>query len=115
MLRSLAQVTFNRRRLVRKRPGARQPVPLQRLHPHPEEQRPDRLDRQVSAWGDNAAMRSFSALLRKNVLDPRRCETRAQPRLAKITWTEAHSGSADLPARLSAVSACRCGAGRQVA
>ncbi len=42
----------------------------------------------VGAAGDNAAMESFFALLQKNVLDRRRWATRADLRLAIITWIE---------------------------
>ena len=42
----------------------------------------------VGACGDNAAMESFFALLQKNVLDTRRWDTRAQLRLAIVTWIE---------------------------
>ncbi len=38
--------------------------------------------------GDNAAMESFFALLQKNVLDRRHWATRAQLRIAIITWIE---------------------------
>jgi putative transposase len=41
----------------------------------------------VGACADNA-MESLFALLQKNVLDRRRWQTRQQPRLAIITWTE---------------------------
>ena len=40
------------------------------------------------ACGDNAAMESFFALLRKNVLDRQRWSTRERLRLAIITWIE---------------------------
>ena len=40
----------------------------------------------VGAAGDNAAMESFFALLRKNVLDQRSWATRQQLRLAIVTW-----------------------------
>ncbi|MDI9926237.1 IS3 family transposase [Rhodococcus sp. IEGM 1341] len=42
----------------------------------------------VGACGDNAAMESFFALLQKNVLDRQRWSTRAQLRLAIVTWIE---------------------------
>ena len=42
----------------------------------------------VGACGDNAAMESFFALLQKNVLDRQRWATRAELRLAIITWIE---------------------------
>jgi putative transposase len=42
----------------------------------------------VGACGDNAAMESFFALLQKNVLDRRRWSTRAELRLAIVTWIE---------------------------
>jgi len=42
----------------------------------------------VGAAGDNAAMESFFALLQKNVLDRQRWSTRAELRLAIITWIE---------------------------
>ena len=42
----------------------------------------------VGACGDNAAMESFFALLQKNVLDRQRWATRADLRLAIITWIE---------------------------
>lgn len=38
--------------------------------------------------GDNAAMGSFFALLQRNVLDRQRCSTRAELRLAIVTWIE---------------------------
>jgi putative transposase len=40
------------------------------------------------AAGDNAAMESFFALLQKNVLNRRRWTSRAELRLAIITWIE---------------------------
>ena len=42
----------------------------------------------VGAAGDNAAMESFFALLRKNVLDRRPWATREQLRIAIVTWIE---------------------------
>jgi len=42
----------------------------------------------VGACGDNAAMESFFALLQRNVLDRRRWTTRAELRLAIVTWIE---------------------------
>lgn len=42
----------------------------------------------VGACGDNAAMESFFALLQKNVLDQQRWTTRAERRLAIVTWIE---------------------------
>ena len=45
------------------------------------------MGRAVSS-GDNAAMESFSALLQKNVLDPRTWTTREQLRIAIVTWIE---------------------------
>jgi putative transposase len=42
----------------------------------------------VGAAGDNAAMESFFALLRNNVLDRRRWETRQDLHLAIVTWIE---------------------------
>lgn len=42
---------------------------------------------QVASAGDNAAMESFFALLQKNVLD-RRWTTRAELRIAIVTWIE---------------------------
>lgn len=44
--------------------------------------------RRVEACGDNAAMESFFALLQRNVLDRQRWSTRAQLRLAIVTWIE---------------------------
>ena len=38
--------------------------------------------------GDNASMESFFSLLQKNVLDTRRWDTRADLRLAMVTWIE---------------------------
>ncbi|WP_264033114.1 integrase core domain-containing protein, partial [Mycolicibacterium gilvum] len=38
--------------------------------------------------GDNAAMESFFALLQRNVLDRKRWSTRAELRLAIVTWIE---------------------------
>ena len=43
---------------------------------------------QVGSAGDNAAMESFFALLQKNVLDRQRWATRAELRLAIVTWIE---------------------------
>ncbi|WP_172804088.1 IS3 family transposase [Auraticoccus monumenti] len=43
---------------------------------------------QVASAGDNAAMESFFSLLQKNVLDRRCWATRAELRLAIITWIE---------------------------
>jgi putative transposase len=43
---------------------------------------------QVGSAGDNAAMESFFALLQKNVLDRRRWTTRAELRIAIVTWIE---------------------------
>ncbi|WP_431236738.1 IS3 family transposase [Mycolicibacterium aichiense] len=42
----------------------------------------------VGACGDNAAMESFFALLQRNVLDRRRWSTRAELRLAIVSWIE---------------------------
>jgi len=42
----------------------------------------------VAAAGDNAAMESFFALLRKNVLNRQRWTSREQLRIAIITWIE---------------------------
>jgi putative transposase len=42
----------------------------------------------VGACGDNAAMKSFIALLQNNVLDRQRWDTRDELRLAIITWIE---------------------------
>jgi transposase InsO family protein len=42
----------------------------------------------VGACGDNAAMEFFFALLQKNVLDRKRWTTRAELRLAIVTWIE---------------------------
>ena len=42
----------------------------------------------VGARGDNAAMESFFALLQRNVLDRQRWSTRAELRLAIVTWIE---------------------------
>ena len=42
----------------------------------------------VGACGDNAAMESFFALLQKNVLNRKRWQTRAELRLAIVTWIE---------------------------
>ena len=42
----------------------------------------------VGACGDNAAMESFFALLQRNVLDRKRWSTRAELRLAIVTWIE---------------------------
>lgn len=42
----------------------------------------------VGACADNAAMESFFALLQRNVLDRQRWSTRAEPRLAIVTWIE---------------------------
>ena len=43
---------------------------------------------QVGSAGDNAAMESFFALLQKNVLNRQRWSTRAELRLAIVTWIE---------------------------
>ncbi len=42
----------------------------------------------VGAAGDNAAMESFFALVQKNVLNRQRWRTRAELRLAIVTWIE---------------------------
>ena len=42
----------------------------------------------VASSADNAAMESFFALLQKNVLDTQRWRTRAELRLAIVTWIE---------------------------
>jgi transposase InsO family protein len=42
----------------------------------------------VGACGDDVAMESFFALLQRNVLDRQRWSTRAQLRLAIVTWIE---------------------------
>jgi len=42
----------------------------------------------VACSADNAAMESFFALLQKNVLNRRRWDTRAELRLAIVTWIE---------------------------
>ncbi len=42
----------------------------------------------VPAAGDNAAMKSFYALLQKNVLDTRRWQTREELRMAIVVWIE---------------------------
>ena len=42
----------------------------------------------VGACADNAAMESFFSLLQKNVLDSQRWSTRADLRLAIVTWIE---------------------------
>ena len=42
----------------------------------------------VGACADNAAMESFFALLRKNVLDRRRWQSREELRLAIVIWIE---------------------------
>ncbi|TSD93617.1 transposase, partial [Skermania sp. ID1734] len=42
----------------------------------------------VGACGDNAAMESFFALLQRNVLDRQRWSTRAELRLAIVSWIE---------------------------
>ena len=42
----------------------------------------------VGACADNAAMESFFSLLQKNVLDRQRWATRADLRLAIVTWIE---------------------------
>ncbi len=42
----------------------------------------------IGACGDNAAMESFFALLQRNVLDRRRWTTRAELRLAIVSWIE---------------------------
>nr|AIU93534.1 hypothetical protein LRS1606.100 [Rhodococcus sp. NS1] len=42
----------------------------------------------VGACGDNATMRSFFALLQKNVLDRRPWVTREELRIAIVTWIE---------------------------
>ncbi|BAU33465.1 integrase catalytic subunit [Microcella alkaliphila] len=42
----------------------------------------------VGSAGDNAAVESFFALLQKNVLNSRNWATRADLRLAIVTWIE---------------------------
>lgn len=42
----------------------------------------------VGACDDNAAMESFFALLQRNVLERQRWATRAELRLAIVTWSE---------------------------
>jgi putative transposase len=42
----------------------------------------------VGTCADNAAMESFFSLLQKNVLNRRRRHTRAELRLAIVTWIE---------------------------
>lgn len=42
----------------------------------------------VGACGDNAAMESFFSLLQKNVLDRQPWATRAELRLAILSWIE---------------------------
>jgi len=42
----------------------------------------------VGACGDNAAMESFFSLLQKNVLDRKTWATRAELRLAIVSWIE---------------------------
>jgi transposase InsO family protein len=42
----------------------------------------------VGTCADNAAMESFFSLLQKNVLNRRRWATRAELRLAIVTWIE---------------------------
>ncbi len=42
----------------------------------------------VGAAGDKAAMKSFFALLQKNVLDRRAWATRQELRIAIVTWIE---------------------------
>ncbi|OBA91502.1 integrase [Mycolicibacterium mucogenicum] len=42
----------------------------------------------VGACDDNAAMESFVALLQRNVLERQRWATRAELRLAIVTWSE---------------------------
>jgi transposase InsO family protein len=42
----------------------------------------------VAAAGDNARMESFHSLLRNNVLDTKKWETREELRLAIVTWIE---------------------------
>lgn len=57
----------------------------------------------VGACGDNAAMESFFALLQRNVLDRRRWSTRAELRLAIVTWIERtyHDGVGNAPSASS--------------
>ena len=43
---------------------------------------------QVGSAGDNATMESFFGLLQNNVLDRRRWASRAELRIAIITWIE---------------------------
>jgi transposase InsO family protein len=43
---------------------------------------------QVASAGDNAALKSFFALLQKNVLDRRHWTTRDDLRIAIVTWIE---------------------------
>jgi putative transposase len=44
----------------------------------------------VGARGDNAAMESFFARLQRDVLDRQRWSSRAELRLAVVTWIERH-------------------------
>ncbi len=53
---------------------------------------------QVGSADDNAAMESFFALLQKNVLDRRRWATRAELRIAIVTY-RAHLPPATPPSR----------------
>ena len=43
---------------------------------------------EVGATGDNAAMESFFALLKKNVLDRRTWQTGQELRIGIVTWIE---------------------------
>ena len=47
-----------------------------------------RLMGRVGACADNAAMESFFSLLRKNVLNKKRWQSRQQLRLEIVTWIE---------------------------
>jgi putative transposase len=63
-------------------------VPVEKVRPDLDQQRPARVDGLGGACADNAAMESFFALLQKNVLDRQRWRTRAELRLAIVTWIE---------------------------
>lgn len=63
---------------------------------------------ELGAGEDNAAMESFFALLRKNVLDRNRWRTQEELRIANITWIERTNQRRRLQARLGRLSPVEC-------
>ncbi len=64
------------------------PVPVPPVRRITASARAHRIDGQVGACADNAAMESFFSLLQKNILDRQRWLTRQDLRLAITTWIE---------------------------